>query len=610
MNYFRINFPILPQTIILLSSVFVFGQSTPDQHIQHHPQTVEASPLPTAAASTPTPKMSNTNTGGMSEMMNGMGKSPPKEIYPSLMELPNLTPEKRAELERLAQERINEGNSLLNQAREKMSNPATAQNPAVMRDATAQMRQGLMLIESGLAAQTALSENKNPQETSFKWFKKNMNLAPAAEVEQPHGFFGLSWFHYFSMLSLAAFSAAMIWMYFRKMKRADALVKRLSDGGDTALELSSVEQPAVLNSSVQPIPVNTEIAPSKSNSWTGTLRVAQIFEETPFVKTFRLVEPSGGKFPFSYLPGQFITVTVAPAGLSVKRSYTIASSPTQRDSCEITVKREEHGTVSAYLHDCVHEGELLQFTGPSGAFTFTGEESKSVVLIAGGVGVTPMMSAIRYLTDRSWRGEIYFLFGCFSEQNIIYREEIEYLQRRHKNLHVTILLEEPPTKTGESRYLTGRITKEILTGRVPEITSRRVHICGPPPMLDAVKEMLAELDVPPENIKTEVFVGKLPAPKTSSAVIDQSAAAAVVNFARSKKSAMLTPDKTILEASEEVGVNIDYSCRVGTCGICKTTLLSGKVTMEVEDALTEEDKGNNIILACQAKATEDVAVDA
>lgn len=554
--------------------------------------------------------MSNAGSGGgMGEMMNEMGVPPPKELYPSLIKLPpDLPPEKRAEIERLADQRISEGNALLGQAREKMLNPATAQDPAALREATVQMRQGLALLESGLAARRALAGNENPQDTAFKWFKSEMNLAPAAaEVEQPpHGFFGLNWFHYISMLTLAAFSAAMIWMYFRKMRRADALVKRLANGG-------GVELPAVLPQSaqvpgVQPVPVNVEIAPSKSNSWTGTLRVAQIFEETPSVKTFRLVEPSGGKFPFSYLPGQFITVTVAPEGLPVKRSYTIASPPTRRDSCEITVKREPKGTVSAYLHDRVHEGELLQFTGPSGQFTFTGEEAASAVLIAGGVGVTPMMSAIRYLTDRSWRGEIFFLFGCFSERDIIYREEIEYLEKRHPNLRVTILLEEPP-ENGRNSYLTGRLTKEILTAQVPEIASRRVHICGPPPMMDAVKEMLFELGVPKESVKTEIFVGKLPAPKTPQPVTDESAAA-VVTFVRSNKTAVLTPEKTILEASEEVGVNIDYSCRVGTCGICKTKLLSGKVTMEIEDALTGEDRAENIILACQAKATADVAVDA
>ena len=74
---------------------------------------------------------------------------------------------------------------------------------------------------------------------------------------------------------------------------------------------------------------------------------------------------------------------------------------------------------------------------------------------------------------------------------------------------------------------------------------------------------------------------------------------------------MLPPDKTILEASEEAGVNIDFSCRVGTCGICTTLLLlSGKVAMEVDEALTDEDRAQNTILACQARATEDVAVDA
>jgi ferredoxin len=95
------------------------------------------------------------------------------------------------------------------------------------------------------------------------------------------------------------------------------------------------------------------------------------------------------------------------------------------------------------------------------------------------------------------------------------------------------------------------------------------------------------------------IVGKAPVPGV-----------AVATFARSKRTALLPPTKTILEASEDVGVNIDYSCRVGTCGVCKVKLLSGAVTMEVQDALDANDKQNNIILACQAKATADVSVDA
>lgn len=608
MNYFRATFSIFILFGIFAILLSVKAQSTPEEHSQHHPQQ-QMSPAPTA-----TPNNSNnsnsTMNSGMEKMMENASTAP-KELYPSLMQLPSdLPPEKRDEIKRLADERVNEGNLLISSGFAKLADANQKQDFAAMREASEEIRRGQTLLESGLSVQKALAENKNVQDSALKWFKREMNLTPPVEVENPHGFFGLSWFHYISMLTLAAFSAAMILMYFRKMNRANALISKMEGNSEIQLPAITSSASVLPQSNVQQIPVNSEIAPSKSNSWSGKLLVSKIFEETPQVKTFRLTDPAGGKLPFTYLPGQFVTVTVSPKGLPVKRSYTIASSPTKRDYCEITVKHETHGTVSHYLNTEVHEGELLQLTGPSGKFTFTGEETDSIVLIAGGVGITPLMSIVRYLTDRSWKGDIFFFFACWGEKNIIFREEIGYLEKRYPNLRVCIILEKP-TDSSEKVYLKGRITKEILKERVPEIASRRVHICGPPPMIDAVKQMLNELEVSKENIYTEIFVGKLPSPKTSALLApEDEGKTAVATFARSRKTAVLSPDKTILEASEDVGVNIDYSCRIGTCGICKTKLLSGKVTMEIEEALTAEDKTNNIILACQAKAMEDVAVDA
>ena len=232
-------------------------------------------------------------------------------------------------------------------------------------------------------------------------------------------------------------------------------------------------------------PVNPVIAPSKSNSWTGLLRVARIFQETSTVKTFRLIDPLFGKLPFTYLPGQFLTVTVSVDGDSIKRSYSISSSPTERDYCEITVKREEHGAVSRFLHDKVHEDDTLQVTAPSGRFTFTGDESTSVVLIGGGVGVTPMMSVARYLTKRSWVHDIYFVLAVRGEADIIFREELQFLEHRYPNLHVIIVAEE--VDGSDARYVKGRITRQVLESHIPDLPSRRVHICGPPPMMNAIK---------------------------------------------------------------------------------------------------------------------------
>lgn len=415
----------------------------------------------------------------------------------------------------------------------------------------------------------------------------------------------------------------MLWMYFHKMRRADALIASLAagtplpstpatkaPGGATAPSASSnTGAPAPLATtkgepSKPPTSSPTTPIPSKSNSWTGKLRVARIFQETPNVKTFRFVSPEGDPLPFAYLPGQFLTVTVAPKGNRTKRSYTISSSPTQSEYCEATVKHEEHGVCSSYLIEQVHEGDLLEVTAPSGKFTFTGKEAGSVVFLAGGVGVTPFMASIRYLTALGWSGDMYLIYACKSPENIIFREDFEYLQRKFPNVHVTYVVDDGGS---EWKGKTRRITKELLKEVVPDLAKRHVHICGPNSFMDAMKGLLGEAGVPAEEIMTEVFAGKLPVPssleiKGPDAVpasptgaantsgedeAAQTAAAPAVTFTKAGKSAPLPPDKSVLEASEDIGVNIDYSCRVGTCGVCKVKLVSGNVTMAVQDALDQ-----------------------
>jgi ferredoxin-NADP reductase len=631
-RFLTVHFFNFAVAIFIMASP-VFAQ-TPDEHASHHPQQATTD---TAASMKDTirAKKSSGMVQEMAEMMKDMGKPTNKEMYPTLMQTNELTPEKRSEIAQLANKQIAEGKALLDMGMEKLSNASRAQDAEAIEVANQQIRRGQMMLESGYEGQRVLSENKDPQLTALQWFNKEMNLDINKNSEKPT-FAGLSLFHYFIMFLLTAFAVIMIWMYFHKMKRANTLIDKLTGNsnasvsvGDTANTAIPLNKPISSANNVEKLPiVDPDIAPSKPNSWTGTLLISEIFIETPNVKTYRLTDPEGKKLPFNFLPGQFITVTVNLTGVPIKRSYTIASSPTHTDYCEITVKHEEKGTVSHYMHNNVHVGELMQFTGPSGKFTFTETHAKSVVFIGGGVGLTPMMSAVRYLTDRSWKGEIYFFFACKDESSIIFREEILYLAKRYSNLHVFFVLSQQDGNATMD-YIPGHITKEILNDNVPDIVSRMVHICGPTPMMDTVKLILEELQVPKENVMQEVFPGL---PKTITKPPQESAesisnesnqvvaenegkasvkdAVGSVNFVKSNKTAVLTPDKSVLEASEEVGVNIDYSCRVGTCGICKVKLLSGNVTMEVEDALTEDDKKQNIILACQAKSNEQISVDA
>lgn len=596
-------------------------QASSQDHAAHHPEGGAAATQPAGAA-----QQEQGGAGGMGEMMEGMRGAPPREVYPSLMGLPEMTPEAREAVGMLAHERMQSGTALMSQGLERLARSASGDDFAEMQAATALMREGLAQFDSGLAAHRALAEGRPPQEVAMQWFKTEMNLIAAPPADQHAGPFGWSWFHSWVMLILLLFTGAMIWMYFFKMRRAAALLARLTAGSDGAATQDGSAATVRRDAEAGAPTGNAPKPPASSKArWSGQLRVARIFEEAPNARTFRLTNPDGGSLPFTFQPGQFLTVKLTIGGTRVQRSYTISSSPARTDYCEITAKRALEGLVSGYLNQQVREGELLEITAPAGRFTFTGAESESIVLIAAGVGITPMMSVIRYLTDESWPGDIYLIYACQGYSCLIFREELNFLKGRHPNLHVTLIFsrETSPDWKGPRGY----ITKELIADAVPNLASRRIHVCGPPPMMEAVKAALAELGVPPEQIRTEAFTPERAAPVPPPGAVAEtilaatpgvgvpapavSTATAACIFEKSEKRAPLPPEKSILEASEDVDVNIEYSCRVGTCGVCKTRLLAGEVTMAVEEALEPEEKAEGWILACQAKTSGgDVTVDA
>lgn len=346
-------------------------------------------------------------------------------------------------------------------------------------------------------------------------------------------------------------------------------------------------------------------------NWKGPLRVGSIVVETPSVKTLRLLPASeGGVLPFTFVPGQFLNVALWIGGARMNRSYSISSAPTQREYVEVTVRREPRGAVSRHIVDLLKVGSLIEASGPVGKFTFDGTEAESIVLIAGGVGITPMMSISRYLTERSWPGDIFLIYACKAPTDYIFARGFAALEQANANLHVTVVMSR--AEGTDWKGPRGHITKEFLAQTVPDIASRRVHLCGPPTMMDAIKAALIELGVAPEQVKTEAFGATKPTPAAAGTTSAPAAPATgpLVMFSTNNKSAKIKAGQTVLELSEELGIGIQNSCRVGTCGICKVKMTSGEVEMAVQDSLDEGDKANGMILACQAKPTSDIAVEA
>ena len=596
----------------------------------------------------------------------GMHGSAPSQLYPSLMGAPPADPAAREAALRDAHRRMTSGLPLISAGLDQATRALQASDPQGMREAAERLTEGLNLYRSGLSTHLALGAGQAPAQAGLDWYRGQLGLpvAPSPPMVQGSGvLWGLSWYHATTMGFLVAFLIGTLLIHFARMRRIGSLVQHLTtapvgaaprpvslpegspsppatappsaEAGAPSLPDGAAAIAALLQGRSIPVPVTcppscaAAIAGAK-RPWSGTLRVSAIFPESPNVKTFRLVNPDGENIPFVFMPGQFLTLSAEIEGERMRRSYTIASAPTQQGYVEITVKREEQGKISRYLHDRLTVGGVLEVSAPSGVFTFTGEDFDSIVLIAGGVGITPMMSIIRYLADRSYLGDIFFLYGVRTTQDFIFREELEYLQKRHANLHVSATM----SRAEGTAWMgaTGPITKEFIARAVPEIARRRIHLCGPPPMMEAVKAALAELGVPKEQVKMEAFgpargiapgtpaplppqaPGPAPVPGSTVPAAMVSAppriATAEVRFTKSGKIGPLAPDQSVLEAAEAIGVPIDYSCRVGICGTCKVPLLKGEVTMEVEEGLPPEEKARGVILACQAKSVGNLEVDA
>ena len=354
----------------------------------------------------------------------------------------------------------------------------------------------------------------------------------------------------------------------------------------------------------------TPSAPVTAN-WRGQLRVSNVVTETPNVKTFRLRSIANDRpMPFSFVPGQFLNTTFGIGGARMNRSYSISSSPTQDDYVDLTVQREPRGAVSRHTNDLLKVGDQIEVSGPVGKFTFAGTEADSIVLIAGGVGITPMMSVARYLTARAWAGDIFLIYACRTPADFIFASELAALQRVNPKLHVVVTMSRPEGTDWQGPR--GRITKELLTQTVPDLASRRIHLCGPPLMMEATKAILTALGVAAEQLKTEAFGTPKPAPAAAgtTAIPTTPATGPLVTFSKNNKSAKIRDGQTVLELSEELSIAIEFSCRVGTCGVCKVKMTAGEVEMAVEDGLDPGDKANGIILACQAKPKSAVALDA
>ncbi|MBX3331537.1 MAG: cytochrome-b5 reductase [Nitrospira sp.] len=224
-------------------------------------------------------------------------------------------------------------------------------------------------------------------------------------------------------------------------------------------------------------------------------KLTHVEPDTHDTKTFRFELPADATLDM--FPGDFLYVHATINGKAVKRPYTPSSLPGTMGFFELTVKRYDAGSVSKYLHD-QRIGDTVLMSGPNTGGHWVDGMAKQVGFVAGGTGITPMISIIRWILINKIDAELFLIFANKTESDIIFRREWERNVRNHPSFHCHHVLEQPPPRWEGGR---GRVTPEILRHHLPApAPDTCVFLCGPPPMVDSLEGVLKELGYPQQAI--------------------------------------------------------------------------------------------------------------
>lgn len=239
--------------------------------------------------------------------------------------------------------------------------------------------------------------------------------------------------------------------------------------------------------------------------WTGwrDFVVEEVRPESAIITSF-VLRPVDGQPVVLHKPGQYLTFWLdIPGHPPVKRNYSISSAPNGR-TYRISVKREPQGLASGWMHSEVKPGTVLKVGAPAGDFFLEGEPKRPLVLLSGGVGLTPMVSMLETVAANGWEADVHFVHGTQDGTTHALGEHVRAVAAEHPNAQVSFFYENPRVEDSAAFDQKGRITKDWLAANT-SVADADYYICGPKPFMRAMVKALGELGVEQSRIHYEFF---------------------------------------------------------------------------------------------------------
>ena len=389
----------------------------------------------------------------------------------------------------------------------------------------------------------------------------------------------------------------------------------------TSISQSTAELEAkVLEARIKSIGIQSDFETNQEKlSWNGFRKFTLVkkIKETKDITSFYLAPHDGNELP-GFMPGQYLTfqLNIPDQVKPIIRCYSLSDSPYHPDRYRVSIKRVlaprdtsfPPGLGSNYFHDSLNENDIIDVKAPSGHFYLDMTKSTPIVLLAGGVGITPMLSMLNAIIEMGSKREVWFFLGVRDKTEHVMQEHLDIVAGENENVNLRIFYSKPAETDvfNKDYHFKGRVNVENFKSLLPS-NNFDFYMCAPPPMVKDLRNDLADWGVPKKNIHFEAFgpatvkVCKKESDKESDSKIS-------VQFKKSGKNLMWDSQAgSLLDFAETNQIPIDSGCRAGNCGTCLIAIKSGDIELVGEPG-SEPEAGS--CLACISVPKDNISLDA